>query len=199
MKTLRLIPLFIFSLLIITSCNKDEDDTPTVSNPNKGTLTIGTDESLLGHGEVVQYKNIISGLNSAETYLMGSTFVMGTQTISGTGHGMELMIYTSGSDMITPATYKIDNSLNALQTFTMNLYTDWELGSNKISAYYKVTSGKLKVSLSGGVYTLDLSVLADKYDITVAGTKPSGAPIETDVVITALFKGNMENKYSINQ
>ena len=195
MKTFRLIPLLFISLLLITSCNKKEDDTPTVSNPNKGTLTIGAETSDLGHGEAYKFDKKVTGLYIAHTKLLSSTFVTGTQTISGTGHGMDLTIYTSGEDKITPATYKINNDLNSLETFTMDLYTNWELSTDSITAHYHVTSGKMKVTMSGGVYTLDINVLADKYNVTKAGVKPSGTPAETDVVITAKFKGNLNQKY----
>ena len=195
MRTIKYFLLLIITSVYVSSCSKDKDE-DEVDIVETGSLTIEGVEYTISHGEILRFENLYSNVYYTPLYFLSSDFVLGDEAIAGVGQMVEMIVFTNNSNEITPGNYTIvinDNYVNG--TFILGCFTDFHDDTWEISSYYSATSGNLDVTKTRNVYTMNISVLADKYDLETAGIDPIGDPVATDIPISCTITGDLKQKY----
>lgn len=193
MKYLKFVTFIIACSLILVTCKKDDEETLIVET---GTLTIDGTQYSIGHGEILRFEHLYGGVYYAPIYLMSSEFSFGETGIYGNGQLVEMVVFTDSETEITSGQYTVAVGENyQAGTFIFGLFQDMQGDTWEISGFYQAASGTMEVSKSGSAYTMNINVLADKYDIEMAGEEPEGDPVETDVPITCTVTGDLKQTY----
>lgn len=197
MATVRSLILMLIIILSTSACKKNTNDIPNPLPEQSGQLHFEGKNYNIAHGELLRFALLDSlGSYACPIYLLSSEYDFGDSTVTGTGQAAEIVLISQSGHQIASGTYEFMTE-DSLFTggFLFGLFHNWDLSNWHVDAFYQAKSGNIKVEIDGDYYKLTVNVLADKYDIGIAGIPPSGIPLATDITISCTYRGKLHQKY----
>ena len=190
-----LLPVFLW--VGWTGCS-DREPTKSDPDPFRNELVIGDTVYALGYTELMRIEAVAPGVYFAPIYLCSEGIVVTSSEETGTGQVMELTVITDNAMHLEPGTYTFRDDIYSSEelipgTFIAGVFRDWNLETWEVLGFYEGLDGTLTVDYldyEAGLYTFDLQITANMYDIGYAGIPSQGKPLmASNVPIRLTYKG----------